>query len=192
MDFGQLFTLIPDILELFIPGYILVKLYRIFFPQKSEGFESTTVCSVIISYIINLFVKLCFNDKYTVYISIILSVIIALLFVKIKNTEKYKKCMKWIGKVSGSDNIWQDIFDKNKGSRIRCFSRYNHEDVIIEGKVKYFESCDDGECIIALIDYTIIYQDGEKYKLNKRSDMPVMYLNSRNCHGMEITYGIDD
>ena len=107
----------------------------------------------------------------------------------IKKTDKLKEVMRFIGGISGNDNIWQDIFDRNKGAWLRCFAKFNNEDVIIEGTVKYYEPCEDGECSIALVNYSVKYPNGNVYKLGKRNDEPVMYINTRNIHGLEVTKG---
>lgn len=121
--------------------------------------------------------------------SIFLAFMIALIWVALKTSGILKGILKWIGKVSDSENIWQDIFNLNKGSRIRCYSRFKNEDVMIEGDVKYFEVCEDGECSIALINYAVTYNNGNIYELRNRDDEPVLYLNTRNIHGLEVIYG---
>lgn len=53
----------------------------------------------------------------------------------------------------------------------------------------FFDVCEDGECSIALVNYVVTYDNGNKYKLGKRDDEPILYLNTRNVHGLEVTYG---
>ncbi len=194
MDFKSFLETLPQIFTLFVPGFVFIKTFCYFMNAKSNSFENTAVVSVTISYVINLVVDLLaklitISDLLLKLLAIILAVICALTIVKLKTSGVLKKSMKWIGKISDSDNIWQDIFDRNKGSRIRCFSKYNKQDVIIEGDVKYYEICEDGECSIALINYIVTYEDKTKYKLGKRDDEPIMYINTRNIHGLEVTYG---
>lgn len=194
MDFKALFESLPNIFTLFVPGFVFIKTFNFFGKSKSDAFESTAVSSLAISYVLNLVVGLCATvtkipDTILEIISVLLAFILALILVKLKTAGVLKRSLKWIGKVSDSDNIWQDIFDRNKGSRIRCYSRFKNEDVMIEGDVKYFDMCEDGECSIALINYVVTYNNGNKYKLGKRDDAPILYLNTRNVHGLEVTYG---
>lgn len=194
MDFKALFESLPNIFTLFVPGFVFIKTFNFFGKSKSDAFESTAVSSLAISYVLNLVVGLCamvtkIPDTILEIISVLLAFILALILVKLKTAGVLKRSLKWIGKVSDSDNIWQDIFDRNKGSRIRCYSRFKNEDVMIEGDVKYFDMCEDGECSIALINYVVTYNNGNKYKLGKRDDAPILYLNTRNVHGLEVTYG---
>lgn len=194
MDFKALFESLPNIFTLFVPGFVFIKTFNFFGKSKSNSFESTAVSSVTISYVLNLAVGLCARltkipDTILEIISVLLAFILAIALVKLKTAGVFKRSLKWIGKVSDSDNIWQDIFDRNKGSRIRCYSRFKNEDVTIEGDVKYFDICEDGECSIALVNYVVTYNNGNKYKLGKRDDAPILYLNTRNVHGLEVTYG---
>lgn len=194
MDFKALFESLPEILALFVPGFVFIKTFCFFGKAKSDSFEGTAVASVTISYVINLVVDLVakvikMSDAVFEIIAVLLAFVCALVIVKLKTSGTLKSSLKWIGKVSDSDNIWQDIFNLNKGSRIRCFSRFNNQDVMIEGDVKYFDICEDGECSIALVNYIVTYDNGNKYKLGKRDDEPIMYLNTRNIHGLEVTYG---
>lgn len=194
MDFKALFESLPDLLKLFVPGFVFIKTLCFFGKSKSDSFEGTAVASVTISYILNLAVGLLAKvinilDAIPELSSIFLAFMIALIWVALKTSGVLKGILKWIGKVSDSENIWQDIFNLNKGSRIRCYSRFKNEDVMIEGDVKYFEVCEDGECSIALINYAVTYNNGNIYKLGKRDDEPVLYLNTRNIHGLEVIYG---
>lgn len=194
MDFEALFGALPDIFTLFVPGFVFIKTFCFFEKSKSHSFEGTAVSSVAISYILNLAVELLAKvikmpDAVLEFISVLFAFVIALILVKLRTSGFLKSSLKWIGKISDSENIWQDIFDLNKGSRIRCYSKFNNEDAMIEGDVKYFEACEDGECSIGLINYVITYHSGNVYKLGNRSDEPILYLNTRNIHGLEVTYG---
>lgn len=194
MDFKALFESLPDLLKLFVPGFVFIKTLCFFGKSKSDSFEGTAVASVTISYILNLAVGLLAKvidilDAIPELSSIFLAFMIALIWVALKTSGILKGILKWIGKVSDSENIWQDIFNLNKGSRIRCYSRFKNEDVMIEGDVKYFEVCEDVECSIALINYAVTYNNGNIYELRNRDDEPVLYLNTRNIHGLEVIYG---
>lgn len=194
MDFEALFKALPEIIKLFVPGFVFVKIYCRFVDLKVDSFESTAVSSIAISYVISLITKtigiwLTMTETVENLVAVVLAFLSAVIFVIIKKSEKFKGVMQFIGGVTGNESIWQDIFDRNKGSWLRCYSRFNNKDVIIEGDVKYYEPCEDGECNIALVNYTVRYYDGNVYKLGKRDDEPVMHINTRNIHGLEVTKG---
>ena len=194
MDFKALFEALPDIIKLFVPGFVCIKTYSLFVDTKTDSFESIAVSSLAISYIFSLITQIICKwipvlGTAENLLAVGLAFICALILVIIKKTDKLREVMRFIGGVSGNDSIWLDIFDRNKGAWLRCFARFNNEDVIIEGTVKYYEPCEDGECSIALVNYTVKYPNGNVYKLGKRDDEPVMYINTRNIHGLEVTKG---
>lgn len=194
MDFKDLFDSLPDILALFVPGFLFLKTYFYFGSKKSDSFQGTAVVSVVISYIIRLLLSFLSKAFHLAILSsglaaIFFAFVSALLLVKLKTLGVLKKGLQWIGKVSDTDNIWQEIFDCNKGSRIRCFTRFNHQDVMIDGNVKFFDLCKDGECSIVLEGYTITYKNGNSYAPQDQKLSPLLYLNTKNVHGLEVMHG---
>ena len=194
MDFKSLFESLPILFTYFIPGFVFIKTFSFFVKSTTDSFESTAVASVAISYVLEVAVVLLESiikipSILHETVVVLLAFLSALIIVKLKTMGALKSSLKWIGKITDHDNIWQDIFDLNKGSRIRCFSRFNHQDVMIQGDVKFFDICEDGECSVALINYIITYDDGKIYKSEKCEDAPTMYINTRNVHGLEVKYG---
>lgn len=191
MDFESLFKSLPSLIELFVPGFMFIEIYKRFGKIKTEAFESVAIYSVVLSYVFSLISGLLSqiislsNDVQKI-LTIILAVLCALGCVKIKTLSITKEIFRQIGKVSGNENIWQDIFDRNLGSKIRCFTKYNNQDVIIEGMVRYYEACDDGGCNLALIQYKILYQNGNVYF---SKDKQLLHLNTNNVHGLEVLSG---
>lgn len=195
MDWEKLFNSLPNFIKLFVPGYIFILVYRFFNNSNSDSFEATAVISVIASYVFNLIVQaisllLPMPDIIANIVAVIIAAICAILFAIIQNQKRYKLVIKKIGKITGSKSIWNDILDKEKGSHIRCYTQFNHKDAIIEGDVLYSSVCQDGECRLALVQYTVLYSDGTKYDSKGNEHEPVLYLNSANLHGIEITYGV--
>lgn len=198
MDFEGFFKSFSLILELFVPGFVFVKTFCFFGKPSSDSFESTAVTSLVISYIFKLIVDLLetfikMSDLVANAIAIVLAFVCSLIIVKIKVSGCLNFFTGWIGRVTVSENFWQEIFDVNKGSTIRFFTEYNNLDVMITGDVKRFDICDDGECCIALENYTVEYCEGdcegEIYAPKAENNGPVMYVNTRDIHGLEVTYG---
>lgn len=194
MEFKDLFDSLPDILALFVPGFLFLKTYFYFGSKKSDSFQGTAVVSVVISYIIRLLLSFLSNVPHLAFLSsslaaIFLAFVGSLLLVKLKTLGILKKGLQWIGKVSDTDNIWREIFDCNKGSRIRCFTRFYHQDVMIDGDVRFFDLCKDGECSIVLESYTITYKNGNNYTPKDQGCSPLLYINTRNVHGLEVMHG---
>lgn len=193
-DFVDSFQLI---MSLFLPGYVFAKTYNRIYQRTTEAdgsFENTAVTSLVLSYLFRFPFHLvsrliALSDVTITVLSIILSFAVALIAVKVTTKKVLKNALIKVGKTTGSESIWEDIFDINRGAKIRCYSLYKHEAVIIVGTVKYFEPCDDGECCIALENYSIKFIKTEKVYHPKTIKDATMYINTRNIHGLEVTYG---
>lgn len=188
MVFDELFQSLQQFLTQFVPGYVFIKTFHFFNKQKYNSFEGTAVASIAISYVINLVVNLFVKtDNSCIRISEVIAVVVAFIFaiciVKIKTMDCFRKCSQWIGKKSDSDNIWEELFDVNKGSTIRCYAKFKNEDAMITGAIKYYDVRDDGECDIVLTGYAVTYNNGNVYKCENGADL---YLNSKNIHGLEV------
>ena len=188
MVFDELFQSLQQFLTQFVPGYVFIKTFHFFNKQKYNSFEGTAVASIAISYVINLVVNLFVKtDNSCIWISEVIAVVVAFIFaiciVKIKTMDCFRKCSQWIGKKSDSDNIWEELFDVNKGSTIRCYAKFKNEDAMITGAIKYYDVRDDGDCDIVLTGYAVTYNNGNVYKCENGADL---YLNSKNIHGLEV------
>lgn len=188
MVFDELFQSLQQFLTQFVPGYVFIKTFHFFNKQKYNSFEGTAVASIAISYVINLVVNLFVKtDNSCIWISEVIAVVVAFIFaiciVKIKTMDCFRKCSQWIGKKADSDNIWEELFDVNKGSTIRCYAKFKNEDAMITGAIKYYDVRDDGECDIVLTGYAVTYNNGNVYKCENGADL---YLNSKNIHGLEV------
>lgn len=188
----NLFQSLQQFLTQFAPGYIAVKTFQFFNKQKSSSFEGTAVASIVISYITNLVVGLVVepDESHLLVFGLIATAVAfigALCMVKVKTLDCFKAILRWIGRVSNNDSIWQELFDVNRGARIQCYAKYNNEVVRITGNVKAYNVRDDGECDIVLTKCKVTYYNGNSHTIPDDQDL---YLNSRNIHGLEIKKGM--
>lgn len=196
MTILDLINNVPLILNMIVPGYVFIKMVRAVFKLSSESFETTLLLSLVISYIISttisFFWSAIFKSQIPIlseaFFSILFSFISAMIIIRLrtKYKDQLEKALKWMGKITGSHSIWENVFDVNKGNHIRCFGKYNYEEVMIEGKVLYFDPCSDGECDIVLTEYTIKYKGNTREYKNPDS---IMHLNTRNVYGIEVKHG---
>lgn len=194
MDWKSLFESLPDFIRLFVPGFVCLKIYGYYNDRDNDSFEVIAVTSVFLSYVLTLLSKfICIwipmSNEANSLLSIGLGVLFSFIFVGASRWRKMKALNKRIGRVTGSKSIWDDILDDERGSNIRCFTQFNHTEAVIEGAVKYYSVCKDGECQIAIVKYRIKYENGNIYDPNGNEIEPVLYLNTANAHGIEITYG---
>jgi hypothetical protein len=193
MSVKELFEVIPQLLKLFVPGFIFLITYKYFVESQNKDFNVTTIGSIVLSYVFQLLATLIckiFNgsDIICTVIAILLAVICAIIVVKLRLAEIYKKIATLIGRTTGSKNIWYDFFDRNKGNHIRFFTKYNNENVIVEGNVKYFEAYNDGTCNIVIDNYKIKYITCDNI-YSSNSESATMIFNTKNIHGIEVHYG---
>ncbi len=189
-SFEDLFKALPNLIKLFVPGFILIGTYRTFSQSKTESFESAAIWSLIISFVFQLVLALALpqmTEDARNFAAIIWALIAGILLVILKNLNFRRKVFKLIGNVTGSTNIWQDIFNKKRGAAITCYTEYDHENCTIEGEVVYYEACGDGECNIALSNYTITFSDNTKIEDNDESHM--LHLNTKNICGLVVRLG---
>lgn len=126
-------------------------------------------------------------DEIKIILSVILASVIALFVVKFRITDLSKKLYKAIGKETGSASIWQDFFDLNRGSHLRCYGKYNYRASMISGDVVNYEVCEDGECNVIINKVEVQYLDNKKvYKTNPDQ---LFHLNTRYVHGLEVSLG---
>ena len=192
MDFESLFRVLPDFFLLFLPDYVFICTYRKYTSNRDHRFEDTAIKSVSISYIIKLIVSLIFsqtqfNEEIRFLFCVTLGYLLALIVIKIRSMDKSVGFNKWLGKVTGKDSIWDDLFNRNLGSGIRFYIAYKEQTVLVEGKVKYYESYSSGECSIVLKDYTIHFPDNTCIKPNKW----LLLVNSQDISIIEAADGLN-
>ena len=193
MDYIKFISYLPQLFNWFAPGFISMALYKHFVDTQEKDFEITFFGSIVYSYVFQLLSKaicLLFNKSTTGYmftlITFFLSFVLTIVFVRIRLTSFFKKCLSYIGKTTGSKSIWYDFFNLNKGTRVRFYAKFNHEDVVIEGNIKYFEPCGSGECNMVIDKYKIQYDDNSTYKGLENA---TMIFNSQNIYGIEALCG---
>ncbi len=186
---------IEQLVQIFLPGFIFLAIYKYFTERKFDSSDITIIGSVSLSYVFGIISQhLCaylqINEKNEMIVSIVLSVILAFISVRIKQSEICKNFFVKYGKITGRDDIWHDVFNLNRGTHVRFFANYNYEEVMIEGNIKYFSSLEDGSCNIALSKYKIIYlQRTEEYEVGDRKTETLFFINTKNIHGLETTTG---
>jgi hypothetical protein len=193
MSFKELFEILPDIINLFVPGYVFLVTYKCFIESENKDFEVTAIDSIVLSYIFQLITELIsfvfiLSDLIYSIISTVLAFICSIIVVKIRLTTVFKSIFVKIGKTTGNKNIWYDFFDMNRGTRVRFYCKYNNENVTIIGDIKYFEETQDNECNFVVNDYEIEFKDGRIYKSTNEKN--TMIFNTRNITGLEAHYGV--
>lgn len=190
----ELIKNLPQIIIYFVPGYIFLCTFCFFTSKKIKEIENLFVRSVVISYIFvvvaNLLCTLLkFNLKYGIYIALLLSVVASFISVRIYFSKTYKNFMSKFGNISGHTSIWEDLFDRKKGAKIRGYVKYKEQCAEIKGTVKYYDISDDGNCNIALWNYTI---DCPEFKIPAKDDPSrLFFIKSCDLEMLEIFQGVE-
>lgn len=192
MSIKELFEILPDVIKLFVPGFVFLFTYKYFIESKNKDFEVTAISSIILSYIFQLVTALISKFFYApdiVYnlISIVLAFACSIVIVKLRTTILFKKAVIKIGKITGNNSIWYDFFDMHKGTRVKFYCKYGGKDVTVKGDIKYFEECQDNECNFVIFNYVIEYKT-EKLCESTSVDH-TMIFNTKNITGLEAHYG---
>lgn len=185
---------LPLIMVYFVPGYIFLCMFCFFTSKKIKEIENLFVRSVVISYIFVVIANLLctllkFNSKYEIYIALSLSVITSFISVRIYFSKIYKNFMSKFGNISGHTSIWEDLFDRKKGAKIRGYVKYKEQCAEIKGTVKYYDILDDGNCNIALWNYTIDCPEFEI--LAKEDPSRLFFIKSCDLEMLEVFQGAE-
>ncbi len=177
-----------ELIESVIPGFIFLFIYKTLRDTKEQSYEITLLGSIALSYLFIILSSTITNiipavEEYQSLITVLLSIISALLFVKYQSSDYYHNHMIKIGHMTGSENIWHDFFNSKKGARIKFFTQYQFQDVTIVGDIAYFEKINDNECLFAIKNYTIKTKDNKSYSCS--GDQNVMIFNTKDIHGLE-------
>lgn len=192
MSLEEVIENIPQIIIYFVPGYIFLGVFCFLSAKKIKEIETLFVRCVVISYVLLALSHLIctltkLNSNNEIYIALALSVIIAFISVKIYSSDFYKKILGKTVNISGHNSIWEDLFDRQKGSMIRGYVKYRNHDVEIKGTVKYYEILEDGICNIALWNYTITCSDFNV--IAKEDHSRLFYIKSCDIEGLEVFQG---
>ena len=118
MPITEIIENILPIMKLFVPGYIYLCIFGYFANEKSDDL-STTIRSVVLSFIYNSIATLICgflgtkNEIYIMLLSMLIAILFAFVSIKLLFSRKYKKFLIQIGMVTGSNNIWEELFPRD-------------------------------------------------------------------------------
>lgn len=192
MSFKELFENLPNMIKLFVPGFVFLVTCKYFIESENKDFEVTVIGSIVLSYIFNLLAEIISvflpaPDYIYNIVSIILAFICSIVVVILRLTHLFKNIVIKIGKITGSSSIWYDFFDMNKGTRVRFYCKYDGDEVTVKGDIKYFEECQDSECNFVINNFEIETKTGDLY--NSTDENAAMIFNTKNITGLEAHYG---
>ena len=160
---------IPLLFAYFVPGYFAQKIInRLTLKSFGHGSEGKSeikelIPCIAISYLTTNIALILYpdqnNNNITAIVSILLALCFAFLFYVLWHLTWFNKLFIKLTQTTIHHSIWDDVLGRNVGKRIRFFTNYNHSNARVEGTIYYYEVQNDGECRIALNNYTIKYKE---------------------------------
>lgn len=192
MSITEIIENILPIMKLFVPGYIYICIFNYFANEKSDDL-STTIRSVVLSFIYDSISKLICdllgtkNDIYIVLLSIFIAIIFALISVKLLFSRKYKRTLIQIGMVTGSNNIWEELFPRDCSTQVQGNITYHNEKAELNGTIKWYNPLEDGDCDIVLSKYCIITERNKK--ITDEGKKRLLYIKASEIKNLQIAQG---
>lgn len=191
-NLDKIIEFIPTIFELFIPGYILILIFRYFNDSDNEDYDKTILNSLILSYclkIISTFISSLFPPvkDYSFFISLSLAIISGFVAQLLRRQDWFKNIFTKVSKVAPAKSIWEFEFNQTKGSHIRFSMVFHNKNVIVEGNVHSFQVVED-ICLMSIKNYKMfdmnnsLFYDSTNYNC-------LLIVNSDEISGIEIQTG---
>lgn len=185
----EVVKIIPSILEYFVPGFIFIIIRNYCYSKNNDKDKYIILKSIVISFIIMQISQvvvsvLTLNHVWVSYVSIFISIIITVLYMRFKLEEKIIEKILGESKTPNED-YFDNIIAKKEGAWLRA---YVNEEVIYMGKIIYYEGKDAGEDRkIALSNFkSYSYKESEEWDDFSEEDKSIVLLSIKSISRIEI------
>lgn len=188
----DLILIVPDLISLFLPGFICVYMYNYFY-DKQANLSMMCLWGLFISYLIkiiyttlhyHILTNISFNESTKSIIYIITGVIISCIIIPIRRSNCFRKFMLNINHQTGNKDIFDDLIDYDNALLMHIYPKQS--DVYYIGTFS-LKGEGDYSTYITLINYIIV-----DYKTNKQIseavDRTTIVFNLQDIEQIEITY----
>lgn len=145
MTLKEILSIIPEILQYFIPGYIFLIILISIISKKIENVTVKFIWSCVISYAIIAINNAVFNITdiwLDVLITIGMAIFLGILFAKLYLWKTFHKLIFKFFNKSPHDSIWRTLLDLKNGSNLIVFLKNSSHYII--GQYDCHEEKDDG------------------------------------------------
>lgn len=188
----------PDLINLFLPGFIFMSVYG-WIKNKKFDVSILTIWSLFISELIVVFYAVIhsvvlsshvFNNYFKILIYVMTSVALPFLIIYLCNTKFFRQILFKTNNKSVNSDIFDDIIDYNKKTILRIYIK--NSNVLYIGTFKIREE-KGNESYIALINYAsmnyntkdiIFYPDTKNLKSS-------VAINLKDIERIELVYEND-
>lgn len=189
VNLKDLINIIPELIQLFLPGFIFMSIYNWFNNKKLE-ISIIILWSLFISYIANAIATLFTSNATGIsIISVIIGALSAILITLLKKIKIFNNFLSRVNHKSINSDIFDDIIDYEKKT-IMCIHLKN-SDIFYMGTFCIRE--EKGlESWIVLVDYYELNKDNTiLFNSNKSSKNYSIAINERDIERVECVYEDD-
>lgn len=194
----DLIHIVPDLINLFLPGFICIALFS-WLNNKKYDISIMTIWGLFISFIIKTFylaihsvllIKTDINDALKVLIYICTGTILAFVTAKILHCKLIQKLLYNTNNKSINEDIFDDIIDYNMSTMMQIYLKSS--DVYYIGKFVFREEKGLDSWIV-LIDYCTVDKktNGAIYNSNDSGLSSTVAVNLRDVERIELIYEKD-
>lgn len=194
----ELIKIVPDLINLFLPGFIFMITYS-WMNAKKYDVSVLTIGSLFISYIISvfyatihnfIFINYDFNESIKSLIYIISGLTFPPIIIFFQNTKLFKNFLRKLNHKSIHEDIFDDIIDYNKKTILQVYIK--NSSVMYIGTFKVREE-KGSESYIALIDYAAMDVNTKNviFNPNKKNLNSSVVINLRDVERIELIYEKD-
>lgn len=178
---------VPDLMNLFIPGFIFLTFYRYLIDDDNDKYEYTVIKSIAISYCINITFSFIDRQLIKLLVCLVVSLILPIiLYFGIKKTGLLNSLLQKVTHTSEAQNIWDDTIDSHKGSYISFYMQDKEDTFRISGYVFAYVALEDS-CDIAVKEYKIYHRISPENEILIHSEnAKTLVVNSKNINFIEI------
>lgn len=195
IDIHELINIVPDLINMFLPGYIFILIYG-WMNAKKYNVTVLSIGSLFISYTISVFYTAVhnvilssydFNEAIKSLVYIASGLIFSLIVIRLQNTELYKKLMRKINHKSIHDDIFDDIIDYDKKTKLQIYLKSSPVIYIGTFKTREENGCDS---YISLINYVSMNKNSKEIIFNPQEKAlnSSVVINLRDIERIEVIY----
>lgn len=194
----DLISIVPDLINLFLSGFIFMATYNWLNHKKME-ISLTTVWSLFISILVKsfcsvvhmvIFTDIAFSDASRILIYSVIGLLLAIIITWIRNTKLLRIVLYRVNNKSINDDIFDDVIDYDR--RTGMFVYLKNSPIVYIGRFLYREE-NGSDSYIALVDYECLSTvDGETiFNPDKSNMLSTVVINLRDIECIQIDYERD-
>lgn len=188
MNIENLITIIPDLLDLFLSGFIFMLIYNWISSRKVDTM-SFVVGSIFISYLIkvicSLFLPPTISHSLVVLIYVVVAIISSLAISIFINTNSFKSILVTISYKTPNTFIFRDVLDFEEGTILCLYLKNSNIKILGQSSVMEENGIDS---YLSLTNYSYYDNDDNEIKTFLDSERGMVVTSLKDIERIEILY----